>query len=158
MAYPSKLLKKIILFFSMSYLFCGLSLVFASDLQSPLGYWKTIDDVTNQPKSIVQIYTTRDQTINGRVIKLFPKPGEDPNRVCVACKGEKHNQKIAGMVVMEGMKADGNKWDGGRILDPKNGKTYRCTLRLIHGGHDLEVRGYIGIPVLGRTQVWERVG
>lgn len=153
MAYPSKLLKKFILFFLAGYLTAACAL----QTDSPVGYWKTIDDVTGQPKSIVQIYTTRDQTLNGRVIKLFPKPGEDPNRVCVACKGEKHNQKIAGMVVMEGMKADGDQWDGGQILDPKNGKTYRCLLKLTDHGAKLQVRGYIGISLLGRTQVWERI-
>jgi len=153
MAYPSKLVKNFLLFFSMIYM----TMACALGAESPLGYWKTIDDVTGQPKSIVQLYMNQDQTISGKVIKIFPKPGEDPNRVCVACKGNKHNQKIAGMVILEGMKADGDKWDGGQILDPKNGKTYRCILKLMGKGETMQVRGYIGISVFGRTQVWERV-
>lgn len=131
--------------------------IYALTTSSPIGYWKTIDDVTGQAKSIIQIYATSDQTLSGKVVQIFPKPGEDQNKVCEACKGDKHNQKIVGMVILEGMKLNGDKWDGGHILDPKNGKTYRCTFKLIKNGANLEVRGYIGVSVFGRSQVWERV-
>jgi len=149
----NKLLKKLMIFMCALYM----TNIYALDTQSPIGYWKTIDDITHQPKSIIQIYANSDQTLSGKVIKIFPKAGEDQNKVCDACKGDKHNQKIVGMVILEGMKTDGNKWDGGQILDPKNGKTYRCTFKLIQNGADLEVRGYIGIAAFGRTQIWERV-
>ncbi len=131
--------------------------IYAQDMSSPIGNWKTIDDVTGKPKSIIHLYANSDQTLSGRVVKIFPKPGEDQNKICEPCKGSKHNQKIVGMVVLEGMKQNGEKWQGGQILDPKNGKTYRCTLRVIGNGSKLEVHGYIGIPAFGRTQVWERV-
>jgi len=153
MAFISKFLKVIFILFSVGYL----TNIYAVNLNSPIGTWKTIDDVTGQPKSIIRIYANSDQTLSGQVIKLFPKPGEDQNKVCEPCKGSRHNQKIVGMVVLEGMKASGDKWQDGQILDPKNGKTYRCTLRVIENGTRLEVHGYLGIPAFGRTQIWQRV-
>ena len=152
MVYINKLFKNFLIFFLTGFM----SLAHAFNAQSPVGYWKTIDDITGQPKSIVQVYANGDQTLNGRVVKLLAS-GEDPNKLCTACTGTRHNQKIVGMIVMEGMKANGNKWDSGHILDPKNGKTYRCTLRLINNGSDMQVRGYIGISLFGRTQTWIRV-
>lgn len=149
-----KCLSFFLLFFSMIFMMQS----FASNANSPIGVWKTIDDVTGQPKSIIQIYANADQTLSGKILKIFPSPGKDQNEVCDACKGARHNQKIVGMVILEGMKASGDKWDGGHILDPKNGKTYRCTFKLINNGTELSVRGYIGISMFGRSQVWIRVG
>ena len=152
MRYINNILKLLVML-----IFVGPMTNLYAETTSPIGYWKTIDDVTGQPKSIIQIYANSDQTLSGKVIKIFPKPGEDQNKVCEACKGDKHNQKIVGMTILEGMKTDGDKWDDGQILDPKNGKTYHCTFKLIRNGANLEVRGYIGVSVFGRTQVWERV-
>lgn len=134
-----------------------ISSVSAANLDSPIGYWKTIDDVTGKPKSIIQIYETSNHTLNGKVMRIYPSPGKDQNELCDACKGEKHNQRIVGMVILEGMKQDGKKWSGGEIMDPKNGKTYRCTLKTVANGTRLQVHGYIGISLLGRTQTWLRV-
>jgi len=148
-----KLLKSFILMMCVALI----STVNAANLNSPIGYWKTIDDVTGKPKSIIQIYETSSHTLNGKVMHIFPSPGKDQNEVCDACKGEKHNQRIDGMVILEGMKQDSNKWSGGEILDPKNGKTYSCTLKTVDNGSKLEVHGYIGVSLLGRTQTWVRV-
>lgn len=142
-----------LIFVSLSYV----TTAYAINTHSPIGDWKTIDDATGQVKSIVQIYSTSNQTLSGKVIKIFPKAGEDQNKICDACKGNKHNQKIVGMVIMENMKAKGDEWDDGQIMDPKNGKTYRCQFKLIDNGSKLKVRGYIGISAFGRSQVWERV-
>ncbi len=131
---------------------------YAVDMGSPIGYWKTIDDVTGKPKSILEIYNAGNNTLSGRVLKIYPSPGKDENEVCDACKGSRHNQRIVGMVVLEGMKQSGVQWSGGQILDPKNGKTYSCTIKVIANGTKLNVRGYIGLSILGRTQTWIRVG
>lgn len=125
---------------------------------SPIGYWKTIDDVTGKPKSILYIYQTGN-ALNGQVVKIFPRPGYDQNEVCTACKGARHNQRIVGMIVMEGLTQDANnpmEWGGGQILDPLNGKTYNCKVTLVDNGKHLNVRGFIGISLFGRTQTWER--
>ncbi|MFZ2315718.1 MAG: DUF2147 domain-containing protein [Gammaproteobacteria bacterium] len=153
-------MKKII----QSIVFCAsfllLTLAHAADANSPVGYWKTIDDVTGKPKSILQISQTSSQALSGRIMKIFPSPGKDENEVCEACTGARHNQRIVGMVILEGLKqsaANPNEWSGGSILDPKNGKTYRCKVTVMDGGNKLTVRGYIGAPLFGRTQTWLRV-
>jgi len=120
---------------------------------SPVGIWKTIDDDSHEARSLVEI-TERDGVLSGRVIELFPRPGEDPNPLCKDCQGERRDQPVIGMTILWNLHRDGDVWDGGEILDPEEGKTYRC--RLHPHGDKLEVRGYIGISLLGRTQVWER--
>lgn len=135
------------------------TIVYADSLtDSPIGYWKTIDDVSGRPKSIVHIWKNSSQMLVGQVIKLFPRPGdENPNKICTACVGERRNQPIVGMVILSGLRANQNQWGNGQILDPENGKTYSCSIRVADNGKKLDVHGYIGIPLLGRSQSWERV-
>lgn len=122
--------------------------------QTPVGYWKTLDEVTGQPKSIVQIWETDDHRYAGKVIKIFANGGA--NKTCDKCSGNKHNQPIVGMMILTGLKQDQMQWNNGEILDPENGKTYKCRMRLTKEGQ-LHVRGYIGLPLLGRSQVWQPV-
>jgi len=128
---------------------------FAAHAQtSPVGTWKTIDDETHQPKAIVEI-GEHDGVLSGKIVKLFRKPGEDPAPRCKECSGERHDQPVLGMTILWNLRHDGDVWTGGEILDPENGKTYRCKVRVGDDGN-LEVRGFIGFALLGRTQVWER--
>jgi uncharacterized protein (DUF2147 family) len=125
---------------------------------SIVGQWKTIDDGTHKPKSIIEIFE-QDGVYNGKIVKLFREPTEDQNPKCDKCTGDKKDQLIIGMQNLNGLKKDSDtEWSGGEILDPKNGKTYSCKAELIDGGKKLKMRGYIGISLLGRTQVWERFG
>src|SRR5690349_6365569 len=89
----------------------------AANPSSPIGYWQTIDDVTNKPKSILEISEQPNHTFAGKVVKIYPRPGYDENEVCSACEGEKHNQRIVGMVVLEDLKpgSDKNSWVNGTI-------------------------------------------
>ncbi len=128
---------------------------FAFAQQDPIiGKWKTIDDETHEPKSIVEIYM-KDGKFYGRIDSLFRKPGEDPNPICDKCPDDdpRKNQPIKGMVIIKDMVKDGNEYVGGTILDPKKGKIYRCKLWIEDG--NLKVRGYIAF--LYRTQTWYRV-
>ncbi|TAK77790.1 MAG: DUF2147 domain-containing protein [Gammaproteobacteria bacterium] len=139
----------------------GWMLVAAAADNSPVGYWKTIDDVTGQPKSILQIKETSNHTLYGKVVKVFPQAGQDPNPVCKACEGEKHNQPIIGMTILENLtqsQDDPTLWTGGSILEPKTGKVYHCNIQVMDGGEKLNVKGYIGIPTFGRSQTWIRAG
>ncbi|HEX6834875.1 MAG TPA: DUF2147 domain-containing protein [Rudaea sp.] len=120
-----------------------------------LGTWKTIDDDSHEAKALVEI-AEHDGVLSGRIVQLFRKPGEEPDPVCKKCEGERHGQRVIGMTILTGMRRDGDVWDGGEILDPEEGKTYRCKLHPTADGRKLEVRGFIGISLLGRTQVWER--
>ncbi len=132
---------------------CGVNLVAADGVE---GYWKTIDDKTNEVKSIVKIWR-EDGALKGRIEKLFPKPGEDPDPVCDKCKGDKKDEKILGMVFMWKFENDDGEWVNGKILDPENGKVYHCSLELDDNGAKLNVFGYIKVIFkIGRTQTWLR--
>jgi uncharacterized protein (DUF2147 family) len=123
--------------------------------ESPVGTWTQVDDATGKPKSIIEITEQPDGTLQGTVKQvLFSDQG--PHPICDKCEGERHNQPVEGMVIMWGVKKNGDQWDGGQILDPHNGKTYRVKLSLKDDGQKLDVRGYIGMPMLGRTQTWIR--
>ena len=127
---------------------------FAADT-TPVGTWTQVDDATGKPKSIIEITEQPDGALQATVKQvLFSDQGTHP--ICDKCEGDRHNKPVDGMVIMWGVKKDGDVWDGGQILDPHNGKTYKVKLSLKDGGQKLDVRGYIGMPMLGRTQTWLR--
>lgn len=120
------------------------------------GKWKTIDDETNAPRSIVEI-TEANGELQGRILQIFYRPDEKPDPVCEACEGERKGQPVIGMTFLWGLKPDGtNEWAGGSVLDPKNGKIYNAKATLTEAGQKLRLRGFIGTPILGRTQIWLR--
>lgn len=116
------------------------------------GKWKTIDDETKQAKSIVEIYKKSDGKYYGKVSQLLIKPA-DPN--CTSCKDDRKGKPILGLEIIRGLAKDGDEFTGGTITDPKTGKTYKCTIT--KSGDKLNVRGYMGVSILGRTQVWQKV-
>jgi uncharacterized protein (DUF2147 family) len=122
---------------------------------SPVGLWKTIDDATGKPKSLVRITETNGE-LSGKIEKLFREPNEEQNPMCDKCEGAMKAQPIIGMTILTGLKKDGDSWTGGHVTDPKNGKTYNAKVTPIDGGKKLEMRGYMGVPMLGRTQTWVR--
>jgi len=122
---------------------------------SPVGRWTTIDDETKKPKSVISIYEENGKLF-GKIEKLFLEPNEEQNPVCDKCEGAWKNKPILGMVILRDLQKDDDEWSGGKILDPGNGKTYKCKIALEDGGKKLKVRGYIGMSLLGRTQHWVR--
>jgi len=120
-----------------------------------LGRWRTIDDEAGGERSIVEISLV-DGELQGRIVEIFYRPDEKPDPVCEACQDSRRNQPVIGMVFLWGLKPDGGDWVGGSVLDPKNGKTYSAKINLIEDGKKLRLRGYIGTPLLGRTQIWHR--
>jgi uncharacterized protein (DUF2147 family) len=129
----------------------------AADMSTPVGLWRTIDDGTGKDRSLLRIVDVGG-SLEGRVEKTLTRlPDDDPDGLCRKCPGARKDQPIVGMTILSGLKKDGeNLWAGGEILDPGNGKTYRCKVKLIDGGKKLEVRGFIGVSLLGRTQTWLR--
>ena len=121
--------------------------------ESITGRWRAIDDKTGEPKSIVEMYDEGGR-VYGKIVELFTKAGEDPDPICDICPGKRKNQKILGMVVVEGLEKDGDTWVNGEILDPENGKIYRCKVWLENG--KLRLRGYVS--VFFRTQTWLPAG
>ncbi len=123
---------------------------------SPIGNWKTIDDVTGREKSIVKIWEENNK-LYGKIIKLFRLPDEDPDPICDKCKGKNKDKRVLGMTILWNLSYKKDVWKGGKILDPDNGKIYGCKIRVIDNGEKLEVRGFLGISLLGRNQIWEKV-
>lgn len=136
-----------------------LALVSSAQAQmSPLGLWQSIDDGNGQPKAEILIVQDANGGLTGKVERsLLTTPNPEPN--CTLCTDDRKGQPKIGMEIIRGGKQiDGKEvWEGGKILDPENGKEYSLRLTPIEGGRKLEVRGFIGVPLLGRTQVWNRI-
>ena len=148
--------------FSLRHAALGLALALASGLAaaqaaSPAGLWKTVDDNTKREKSLVRIVESGG-VYTGRVEKVID-PDSPKDAVCKDCTDDRKDKPVVGMTIIRNMKASGDKdvFEGGDILDPNNGKVYSAKLTLVDGGKKLDVRGYIGMPMLGRTQTWQRV-
>ena len=122
---------------------------------TPVGSWTTIDDETGKPKSVVEIYEARDGTLAGRVDEIL-QSDRGPNPMCDKCTGANKGKPVKGMVILWGVKQKGNTWEGGKILDPASGKVYSVKVTPTEGGSKLEVRGFMGFSLLGRTQTWVR--
>ena len=122
-----------------------------SNAQSIIGEWETFDDLTGDKLSVVEIYNTNGIYF-GKIIHLF----EDPlDSVCDQCKDDNYKKPIIGLVIIKNLIKDDDEYNEGIILDPNNGKSYKCYLELI-GNNKLKLRGYIGFSILGRTQYWQR--
>jgi len=130
------------------------SLAHAADLTSPVGLWKSFDD-EGKPSAFVQIYQDGAE-LKGKVTQVIPGPGKPEHPVCDKCEGDLKGKPVVGMLIMWGMKRDGSEWKSGELLDPKNGKVYSGKIELTDGGRKLKVRGFIGISLIGRTQIWVR--
>ena len=124
----------------------------AQGASSPVGLWKSVDDETKQAKSLVRI-VEKDGVLSGRVEKIL---SDKPDAKCEKCADERKDQPVQGMTIITGMRRNGEQWEGGKILDPNNGKVYSSLMKLLDGGRKLEVRGYIGAALFGRSQVWLR--
>jgi len=142
---------------SIGILVAGLMLASGAFAQSttPVGLWKSIDDHSGKPKALIRISESNGE-LSGKIEKLFRDTGEDQNPKCVKCEGDDKDKPIIGLIILAGMKPDGSDYSGGKILDPGNGKVYKSKMSLIENGKKLNVRGYIGVPMLGRTQTWVR--
>ncbi len=124
---------------------------------SPAGLWKTIDDETKVEKSLVRVSDTAG--VYSAVIEKLLDPAKADAK-CDKCSDERKDKPVMGMTILRNVKQSSNDaelWDGGDILDPNNGKVYKVRLKPVDGGKKMEVRGYIGMPMLGRTQTWIRV-
>lgn len=130
--------------------------VWAGATNSPVGVWKTIDDETGKPASLVRI-TDNNGVLVGKVEKIL-REGADPNEKCSKCDGALKDQPVVGMTILQGFvrKDQTDEYDGGSVLDPHNGKTYKGRITLVDNGRKLSLRGYIGISLIGRSQTWVR--
>lgn len=116
------------------------------------GVWTTIDDASGKAKSEV-VLSIKDNRLYGTINRLLLP--EDVGALCTKCKGKDRDQPIEGLIIIRGLSFNEDHWESGDILDPKNGRFYRCSIRL-KDPNTLEVRGYLGFSVFGRTQVWKK--
>lgn len=121
---------------------------------TPEGLWRTIDDETGEASSHVRI-ESRNGLLYGTVEEILNL--EKKRDLCDKCPGDRMGLPIEGLEIMRDMKPDGDEWVGGSILDPKKGKVYKAKISLNDTGEALTIRGYIGISLIGRSQVWERI-
>jgi len=120
--------------------------------QDVFGKWKTVDDATGEAKSYVEIYEENGK-VYGKIVELINPKKEHP--ICDQCCCEDKDQPIVGLTFIKGLEKDGDEYNGGKILDPENGKLYKCYITL-EETDKLKVRGYVGFSLLGRTQYWYR--
>ena len=121
--------------------------------QTVFGKWKTIDDETGKEKGVVEIYEHKGK-VYGKIIEIFEQ--NKKHLKCEKCEGDDKHKPILGLVIIKGLTKNDDIYDGGKIVDPKNGKRYHCKITLV-GKDKLIVRGYIGIPLFGRSQTWIRL-
>lgn len=127
--------------------------LFLTQAQSIVGKWKTVDDQTGEAKSIVEI-TEKNGKFAGKVIEIL-NPAKK-NSKCDNCSGEDKGKPIEGLVIIKNLEKKGEEYTGGKIIDPQSGKEYKCSIKP-NGSTKLEVRGYIGISLIGRTQTWTKL-
>ena len=135
-----------------------LSLIFvlllssAAYSQTIFGKWNSFDEDTKKIESVIEVYKKNGKAY-ARILEIT-----DPERrdaTCISCKGKRKNQRILGMDILSGLTKDDDEWSGGKILDPKNGKEYKCYIKLLDA-NTLKLRGYVGFSMFGRTAIWKR--
>lgn len=135
----------------------GLMALPALAQMSPLGLWKTIDDKDGSAKSEIRIIETAG-VFTGKIEKILD-PKAKPGELCVECTDDRKGQPMLGLEIIRGVRQVEDKavWEGGTIVEPSTGKIYKMKMTPIEGGAKLEMRGFIGFSLLGRTQTWIRV-
>lgn len=121
--------------------------------QDVFGKWTTIDDNTGEARSVVEIFE-REGKVYGKIVAITDPDKRD--RVCENCSGDDRNRPLIGLEILKDLEKNGDKYEDGYITDPDNGKRYKSYIEL-EGANKLKVRGFMGLAIIGRTQIWERV-
>ena len=135
----------------------SLSAASAFAQMTPVGLWQTISDKDGKATSEVRILESGG-VVSGKIERVLD-PKAKPDEKCDRCEDDRKNQPIVGLELLRGLKkVDGKDvWEGGTVVDPNNGTIYKARVTTIDGGKKLEMRGYVGAPLFGRTQTWIRI-
>ncbi|MDO6674981.1 DUF2147 domain-containing protein [Tenacibaculum sp. 1_MG-2023] len=125
---------------------------FSMSAQTIFGKWENRDEETNKVDSVIEVYKKGGKAY-AKIVEITNEKRQEA--VCDKCSGKRKNTPILGMNILTGLKKDGDEWSGGKILDPKNGKEYKCYIKL-ENDNKLKIRGYIGFAAFGRTAYWYR--
>ena len=128
----------------------------ASNDLTAAGLWEQVDEKSGKAESWFKI-TERSGTYQGNIVKIFFKPGEDENWVCEKCEGAEKGRPVLGITLIKGMQRSGMSYENGSIMDPRDGAVYSAKMKLSDDGKTLEVRGFLGLSFLGRSQYWNRL-
>ena len=139
---------------SFAILFISAFMMAQASSDSPVGRWRTISDVTGKENGAVEIVENNGVLV-GHLI-AGRNPATFDTELCTKCPGDRHNKPMKGLLIISGVHRNGDEWGGGEILDPDTGKVYRVKLKVVEAGKKLQVRGYLGFSLLGRTQTWIR--
>ena len=120
--------------------------------QTIFGKWNSKNEETGEIDSVIEVYEKNGKAF-AKVVEI--KDSERQNSVCDLCEGDNKNKPILGLNILTGLEKNDNEWSGGEILDPRNGKVYKCYIELVKP-NKLKIRGYIGFALLGKTAYWER--
>jgi len=127
----------------------------AAETASIEGRWVTFDGDTSQKRAVIEIVRV-DRRATGWIVELFLKPGEDPDPVCENCSGEARGRRIRGLTILAVDADDSGASYRGTVLDPEQGRSYRCVVTVLPGGMRLRLRGFIGLEIFGRDEIWAR--
>ncbi|PWG04493.1 DUF2147 domain-containing protein [Polaribacter aquimarinus] len=125
---------------------------FSINAQSIFGKWHSTNEDTGEIDSVIEVYK-KDGKAYAKIIEI--KNPDRKNAVCDLCEGKNNNKPILGLNILTGLEKDDDEWSGGKILDPRNGKIYKCYIKL-EEPNKLKIRGYIGFALIGKTAYWTR--